>query len=94
MRKTKQLIIAAILVILAASTTTLAFVASATQSDAKTTVNPAGEVFIIGPGSKETFFIIKDESRPPTVIWSCGFIHNFTPNRFGGDTPAISCNQI
>jgi hypothetical protein len=93
MHKIKTVVIVATMVILAVATTVLAFIASANQSDAKTTVNPAGEVFIIGPGSKETFFFIKDESRPPTVLWTCGFIHNFTPNRFGGDTPEISCNH-
>lgn len=57
------------------------------------TVSYDGLQFIIGPGSTETFFHIKDQSRPPTVVWTCGFIHNFVKNQFGGYTPEVSCNR-
>lgn len=89
----KRIITLVAVALAAIAATALAFIASAIQSDARSTVNPAGEVFIIGPGSHETFFFIKDESRGATVTWTCGFIHNFVPNGFGGYTPEVSCNH-
>ncbi|HVH71523.1 MAG TPA: hypothetical protein VNB49_10485 [Candidatus Dormibacteraeota bacterium] len=47
--------------------------------------------FTIGPGNQETWFKIVDESRPPTVVYHCGFIHNFQPSSFGGYLPEVNC---
>lgn len=47
--------------------------------------------FVIGPGSTETFFYIQDKSRPPTKLWICGFIHNFTKAEYGGYHPDLEC---
>jgi hypothetical protein len=63
------------------------------NAGAQSKINGNQLVFVIGSGSNESFFTIKDESRGRTQYWVCGFIHNFTPNGFGGYTPSVQCNR-
>lgn len=86
--------IGAIVAVVLATIGITALLLSGGNAGAQSKINGNELQFIIGSGSHESFFTILDESRGKTQVWSCGFIHDFRPNGFGGYTPSIQCNRI
>lgn len=86
--------IGAIVAVVLSAIGIMALLLTSHGANAQTKINGNELQFIIGPGSKESFFTILDESRGKTQVWACGFIHDFKSNGFGGYTPSIQCNRI